>query len=110
MRREPLMNTDGHGFYGAEKQVSRRSFRSLFGGSMLAQEEAHRRTVSSVLIRVHPWFQWHRFGYGGQSGRLGWTILRHRHPPARQAANPFSAELTADHAKYAELERRGSFC
>jgi hypothetical protein len=35
MRREPLMNTDGHGFHGAEKRVSRRSFRSLFGGLRL---------------------------------------------------------------------------
>jgi len=35
MRKEPLMNTDGHGFHGAEKRVSRRSFRSLFGGLRL---------------------------------------------------------------------------
>jgi hypothetical protein len=27
---------------------------------------------------------------GGQSGRKGRTISRHRHPPARQCWNPFS--------------------
>ena len=70
--REPLMNTDRHGFQGAEKRVSRRAFRSLFGGSMLTQEEAHRRTVSSKKVQssLKPLVR--------NVGRFSWRTKRER--------------------------------
>ena len=53
---EPRMNTDGHGFYGAEKAAF--PLRPRLDGSIHAQNcELHHRPVPSAFIRVHPWFQ-----------------------------------------------------